>query len=83
MQVPILGSNGWVFPKENPVIDLEVERLAGRQQGVVRVHVVSAKELKSYDTLTGAGWGWGDERQTHQRGGGQRVGAIWKIVLDG
>lgn len=53
MQVPILGSAGWVFPKEDPVIDLEVERLAGRQQGVIRVHVISAKELKSYDTLTG------------------------------
>jgi hypothetical protein len=50
-----------VFPKEDPVIDLEVERLAGRQQGVVRVHVISAKELKSYDTLTGErGGGGGD-----------------------
>lgn len=43
-----------MFPKEDPVIDLEVERLAGRQQGVVRVHVISAKGLKSYDTLTGS-----------------------------
>lgn len=53
LTVPILGSAGWVFPKEDPVIDLEVERLAGRQQGVVRVHVINAKQLKSYDTLTG------------------------------
>jgi hypothetical protein len=53
-----------VFPKEDPVIDLEVERLAGRQQGVVRVHVISAKELKSYDTLTGEPGGGGDDHLT-------------------
>ncbi len=41
------------MPTNDPVVDLEVERLSGRQQGVIKVHVIQAKELKSYDTLTG------------------------------
>lgn len=51
-QVPILSSNGFL-PANDPAIDLEVERLAGRVRGVVRVEVIKAKGLKAYDTLTG------------------------------
>jgi hypothetical protein len=50
LQVPILSWDG-VLPANDPDVDLEVERLNGRQQGVIRVHVIQAKDLKSYDTL--------------------------------
>jgi hypothetical protein len=41
------------MPANDPAIDLEVERLMGRVRGVVKVQVIKAKGLKSYDTLTG------------------------------
>jgi len=55
--VPILGTGGVLTDilqhPPMPDVDLEVERLNGRQQGVVKVTVLSAKDLKSYDALTG------------------------------
>lgn len=47
------------MPLGDPEIDLEVERLNGRQRGVIKVVVIQAKDLRSYDTLTGTqdvGW---------------------------
>jgi hypothetical protein len=41
------------MPANDEDIDLEVERLSGRPQGIIKVHVISAKGLKSFDTLTG------------------------------
>eukprot|EP00879_Flechtneria_rotunda_P017918 GHRR01018780.1.p1 GENE.GHRR01018780.1~~GHRR01018780.1.p1 ORF type:complete len:574 (+),score=155.68 GHRR01018780.1:228-1949(+) len=48
--VPILSWNGWL-PANDPSIDLEVERMSGRQQGVIKVHIIQAKELNNYDTI--------------------------------
>ncbi|KAF8057744.1 SYT2 [Scenedesmus sp. PABB004] len=48
--VPILSWDG-VMPVDDPAVDLEVERLNGRQQGVIKVHVICAKELNSYDSM--------------------------------
>ncbi|KAI8474104.1 MAG: hypothetical protein J3K34DRAFT_456945 [Monoraphidium minutum] len=50
--VPILSSNG-ILPAGDPEIDLEVERLMGRVRGVIKVDVIRAKGLKSYDSVTG------------------------------
>eukprot|EP00877_Chromochloris_zofingiensis_P004904 jgi/Chrzof1/14414/Cz09g02020.t1 len=50
--VPLL-SEGGIMPLGDPEIDLEVERLNGRQRGVIKVVVIQAKDLRSYDTLTG------------------------------
>lgn len=47
--VPILELLGPV----DPDIALEVERLNGRQRGVVKVQVLAARELKAFDALTG------------------------------
>ena len=41
------------MPANDENIDIEVERLSGRPQGIIKVHVISAKGLKSFDTLTG------------------------------
>lgn len=49
-QVPLLSWDG-VMPANDPEVDLEVERLNGRPKGVIKVHVIQAKELKAYDTL--------------------------------
>lgn len=55
--VPILGTGGVLTDimghPPMPDVDLEVERLNGRQQGVIKVTVLSARDLKAYDTLTG------------------------------
>lgn len=57
LTVPILGTGGVLTDIMNhppmPDVDLEVERLNGRQQGVIKVTVLSARELKAYDSLTG------------------------------
>jgi len=50
--VPLLSWDG-VMPANDEDIDIEVERLSGRPQGIIKVHVISAKGLKSFDTLTG------------------------------
>jgi hypothetical protein len=39
------------MPANDPEVDLEVERLNGRPKGVVKVHVIQAKDLKAYDTI--------------------------------
>lgn len=51
LQIPLLSWDG-VMPANDPIVDLEVERLNGRAQGVIKVSIIQAKELKSYDTLT-------------------------------
>jgi hypothetical protein len=55
--VPILGTGGVLTGimghPPMPDVDLEVERLNGRQQGVVKVTVLAARELKAYDAITG------------------------------
>ncbi|WIA11325.1 hypothetical protein OEZ85_011448 [Tetradesmus obliquus] len=50
LTVPLLSWDG-VMPANDPEVDLEVERLNGRPKGVIKVHVIQAKELKAYDTL--------------------------------
>jgi hypothetical protein len=66
-QVPLLSWNGFL-PANDPDIDTDVERLEGRPQGVVKVSVIRAKDLKSFDVVTGEQtmtmwvprmWGWG------------------------
>jgi hypothetical protein len=48
--VPLLSWDGFM-PANDPDVDLEVERLNGRPKGVIKVHVIQAKDLKAYDTL--------------------------------
>jgi hypothetical protein len=52
LQVPLLSWNGFL-PANDPDIDTDVERLEGRPQGVVKVSVIRAKDLKSFDVVTG------------------------------
>jgi hypothetical protein len=49
-QVPLLSWDG-VMPANDPDVDLEVERLNGRPKGIIKVHVIQAKDLKAYDTM--------------------------------
>jgi hypothetical protein len=49
-QVPLLSWDG-VMPANDPDVDLEVERLNGRPKGIIKVHVIQAKDLKAYDTI--------------------------------
>lgn len=72
--VPILSWNG-VLPANDADVDLEVERLSGRQQGVVRVSVLQAKELKAYDAMGECG------RARDSRGG--REGKMQACVSGG
>jgi hypothetical protein len=39
------------MPANDPDVDLEVERLNGRPKGIIKVHVIQAKDLKAYDTI--------------------------------
>eukprot|EP00882_Tetradesmus_deserticola_P006163 GHRQ01006488.1.p1 GENE.GHRQ01006488.1~~GHRQ01006488.1.p1 ORF type:complete len:665 (+),score=277.92 GHRQ01006488.1:457-2451(+) len=50
LTVPLLSWDGWL-PANDPDVDLEVERLYGRPKGIIRVHVIQAKDLKAYDTV--------------------------------
>jgi hypothetical protein len=50
LQVPLLSWDGFM-PANDPDVDLEVERLNGRPKGVIKVHVIQAKDLKAYDTI--------------------------------